>query len=369
MFRHKTGETNALFFGYNGRMKTLFRPLVCFTVFAGLCAACTPPEEDVYPKKHSSRSDNLKRYMPKAQELRALEQARSRPVVEGALLDSSSLKEFLPQSSDTRISAAVTAQRAALQNLVREEFARRAANKISELVSQFGAEAVVSAQNAPTPQEMAVRVEQLNARCTEALSAVLQEEISRGWTLPDKGQRRLSKQDLQTVFQHLSAGLERDYGALCAKKAEPVLHKAADGYALVLSSVKTPEDLDEQFARVGREADEAFAQVAAEYGDPMISLSPENAAALKSRMISAHQQTEQSFEKLYGKDAVLQTRELFERYLAGAEQLWAAPMRLSAAMERLDSLNVSYREEMTALQVKLNEELEQKLLAARLARL
>lgn len=349
-------------------MKTLLRPIVCFAVLAGLCAACTPPEEEVYPKKRSSRSDNLKRYMPKAQELRALEQARSRPVVDGPLVDSAALKEFLSKSPDMRISAAVSAQRAALQNLVREEFARRASDKIASLISRFGAEAAVFAQSAQTPQELTSRMEELNARYSGALSSVLQEETARGWNLPDKVQSRLSKQDLQIVFQRLSAELERDYGALCAKKAEPVLRKAADGYALVLSSVKTPEDLDEQFSRVGAEADEAFARVAAEYGDVFLTLTPEQANALKARMISAHQQVEQSFEKLYGKDAVLQTRALFERYLTGADSLFATPGRLSAATERLDELNTAYREEMTALQVKLNEDLEQKLLAARSVR-
>nr|QGT50535.1 hypothetical protein Elusimicrob1349_0050 [uncultured Elusimicrobia bacterium] len=348
-------------------MKTLLRLLVAFAVLSGSCA-CTPPEEDVHPKKRSSRSDNLKRYLPKAQELRALEQARSKPVVEGALVHSSALKEFLPKSPDTRISAAVSAQRVALQNAVREEFARRAAEKISVLLRQFEAEAVSSAQTAQTPQELAARVEELNAHYNGALTAVGQEENSRSWSLPDKGQSRLSKQDLQQVFKRLSAELERDYGAPCAKKAEPVLRAAADGYALVLSSVKTPEDLEEQFARVGREADEAFAQVAAQYGDPALILSAEDAASLKARMISAHQQVEQEFEKLYGKDAVLQARALFERYLNGAETLLAAPGRLSSATEQLDALNAAYREDMAALQVKLNEDLEQKLLAARIVR-
>ncbi len=355
-------------FGYNESMKTLLRSLIGFTVLAGLCAACTPPEEDVHPKKRSSRSDNLKRYMPMAQELRALAQARSKPVVDAPLLSAEALKEFLPQSPDTRISSAVAAQRVALANSVREEYARRASDKLAEILAHFKAEAVAGAKSAQTPQELAARVEELNARYAGLLAEVGKEESARGWTAADKGQSRLSKQDLQTVFKRLSAGVERDYGALCAKKTEPVLHKAADGYALVLSSVKTPEDMDAGFARVGKEADQAFAQICARYGDPALVLSPDAAAALKARMISAHQQVEQAFEKLYGKDAVLQTRGAFERYLAGAEKLLASPGRLSSAAERLEALNAAYREEMSALQVKLNEDLAQKLLAARTKR-
>ena len=44
--------------------------------------------------------------------------------------------------------------------------------------------------------------------------------------------------------------------------------------------------------------------------------------------------------------------------------MFAKAGRLSDCLEKLDALNSAYREEMTSLQVKLNEELEQKLLSA-----
>ncbi|MGN0023943.1 MAG: hypothetical protein ACI351_00735 [Candidatus Avelusimicrobium sp.] len=344
-------------------MKTLLGRLALFTVIAGLCG-CTPSEEDIHPKKNSSRSYNLRRYIPKGQELRALEQSRSKPIVSEPLLPSEALREFLPKSPDTRISQAVVSHRAALKESVRASFARRAADKMSALAEQLKEEVSSAAALAQTPEEMQTRVAEVTSRYVQSFSAVGEEETAKGWTRANAQQGRLSVAELKNAFQELAVLLERDYGPLCARKAFPILQKAADDYGLVLSSVKTEEDFEPQFARVGHEADQAFAQVAARYGDPALTFSPEEVSVLTARMISAHQRAERMFEKLYGKEAVFQTRDIFENYLNEANKLFAKAGRLSDCLEKLDALNSAYREEMTSLQVKLNEELEQKLLSA-----
>lgn len=348
-------------------MKTLLGRLALFTVIAGLCG-CTPPEEDIHPKKSSSRSYNLKRYIPKGQKLRALEQARSKPVVSEPLLPSEALREFIPKLPDTRISQAVASRQAALKEAVRASCARRAADKMSALAEQLGKEAAAAAESAQTPEEMQTRIAEVTARYIQSFAEVGETETAKGWTRANAEQGRLSVAELKNVFQELAVLLERDYGPLCARKAFPVLKKAADDYGLVLSSVKTEEDFEPQLARVGREADQALAQITARYGDPLLILSPEKVSVLTARMISAHQRVEQVFEKLYSKEAVLQTRDIFEKYLKGADKLFAEAGRLSEYSEKLDALNNAYREEMTSLQVKLNEELEQKLLLARQTR-
>lgn len=348
-------------------MKTPIRLLVGLAVLSGLCA-CTPPEDEVHPKKRSSRTDNLKRYVPKAQELRALAVARSKPVVEGSLVDTDVLKEFVSKPSAERISAAVSAQRDALQNAVREAASRRAAQKVSALAARFEEDASSAVQNAQTPAEMALRLDKLKKQLSDALAQLGEEEKARGWERADAEQSRLSRKDLQTVFRTLSQDIEKEYGAVCAKKIQPVLRKAADDYWLALSSVKTREDRDVEFARVGKEADAAFVRTVEQFGDPALSFSADDLSALKTRAISAHQKVETQFEKLYGKEAVLQARVLFERYLNGLEKLASEPGRLAELSERLEALNASYREDVTSLQVKLNGELEQKLLAARMVR-
>jgi len=349
-------------------MKTLLRSVVAFTVLAGLCSACTPPEDEVHPKRRSSRSDNLKRYIPKAQELRAMAAARSKPVVDEPLLPVSALDEFLPQTPDTRVSAAITARQTALRDAVREACARHAAEKISALLNQFETDALHAAQTAQKPEELSAGLTELNARYSQELAELGREEEKRGWERVNPEQNRLSRQELKDVLASALAELERDYGEPCARKSAPVLQRAADDYWLVLSSDKNLENLNAELAAVGTRADAELAKIIQEYGDPALSFSPENAASLKARVISAHQKVEQKFEKLYGKEAVLQTRNLFERYLNGLDALCAEKGRLSELSERLEALNAVYRADMTELQVRLNEELEQKLLAARTAR-
>lgn len=349
--------------GYNEIMKTsllLVPALVSFCLFA-----CTPPEEDVHPKRRSSRADNLQRYMTKAQEVRALAQARSKPLVHGPLIPSDSLKEYLPKTPDHRVSQQIFAQKNTLQAAVREAAARRAGEKASILLTQFRDDAVQAARSSQSPQELSARLQDLNAQYSKKLSDFTQEEQAQTWSRPDAEQSRFSRQVLRDGSRRLRESIARDYGSLCAQKAEPVLQKAADDYWLALSSVPTPEDAERELTRVGDEADAAFAAVVEEYGDPLTSFSEADAAALRARLIAAHQEIEAQFEKLYGKEAVLQTRDIFEKYKNGADALVHQPGRLSHKQEQLDTLGAAYREQMTALQVRLNGELERKAAAAR----
>ncbi len=349
--------------GYNEIMKTsrlLIPALVSFCFFA-----CTPPEEDVHPKRRSSRADNLQRYMTKAQEVRALAQARSKPLVSGPLIPSGSLKEYLPKTPDHRVSQQIVTQKNTLQAAVREAASRRAGEKASVLLTQFRDDAVQAALSSQSPQELSAKLQDLTAQYSQKLSDFTQEEEAQTWSRPDAEQSRFSRQVLRDGSRRLREGIARDYGSLCAQKAEPVLQKAADDYWLALSSVPTPEDAERELTRVGDEADAAFAAVVEEYGDPLTSFSEADAAALRARLIAAHQEIEGQFEKLYGKEAVLQTRDIFEKYKNGADALVRQPGRLSHKLEQLDALGAAYREQMTALQVRLNGELERKAAAAR----
>ena len=58
--------------------KNSFLFLLLFAL--GALVSCTPPEEEVHPKRPSQRSANLKHYVSKAQNLRAQALARSKPL-------------------------------------------------------------------------------------------------------------------------------------------------------------------------------------------------------------------------------------------------------------------------------------------------
>ena len=343
---------------YNENMKTsrfLIALLVCFGF-----VACTPPEDEVHPKRRSARADNLQRYMNKAQHHRAMAQARSKAIVQGPLVDADVLKEFLPQMPDLRISSQIFAQKNALQNEVRQAHARRAAQETGELLAQFREEAMAAALTAQTPQELATKLDETTALYSQKIAAFSKNQQAASWALPDEEQSLLSRQTLQDAVDGLTEGIERDYGSVCAQKAQPVLHKAADDYWLALSSVSDPQEMEQELTRVGDEADEAFRGVVAAYGDPVVAVSDEQAASLRARLIAAHQQIENQFDKLYGKEAVLKTRDIFERYKDAADQIVRRAARLSQMQNELNQAGETYRKEMAALQVALNESLERR---------
>ena len=352
------GPDKRAFLKYNENMKTsrfLIALLVCFGFFA-----CTPPEEEVHPKRRSARADNLQRYMNKAQHHRALAQARAKAIVKGPLVEGNALKEFLPKMPDLRISSQIFAQKNALQNEVRQAHARRAAQKAGELLAQFREEAMAAALAAQTPQELATKLDETTALYAQKIAAFSKNQQAASWALPDEEQSLLSRQTLQDAVDGLTEGSERDYGSACAQKAQPVLHKAADDYWLALSSVSDPQEMEQELTRVGNEADDAFRSIVAEYGDPVITVSDEEAASLRARLIAAHQEIENQFDKLYGKEAVLKTRDIFERYRDEADQIVRRAARLSQMQNDLNKAGEKYRKEMTELQVHLNENLERR---------
>ena len=327
--------------------------LVCL----GLCA-CTPSEEDVYPKRRSARADNVERYVHKARKFRALAQERSQPIVQDGLVQADVLKELLPPVQDVRLSTLVFAQKNALEAAVREHFARQTADATSALLAQFRDEAVQAALDAHTPQDFAAKLDEQTAVYSQKLADFSARQKALSWAAPDAEQRRESTQALQAAAAKMLDGISHDYGAVCAQKMEPVLQKMADDYALALSMVQNRDDLQRELKRVGQEADQGFDAVAAEFGDPIAALSEQQAVALRAKLIAAHQAVEKQFEQLYGKEAVLRTRDIFETYRDAANALVRKPARLSQMQADLARAGEKYRRDMAALQVQLNEKLE-----------
>lgn len=339
-------------------MKTFSACLGLSLCFA--CFACTPPEEEVHPKRRSAREDNLQRYLTKAHEMRALAQERAKPLVQGPLLAPDTLKRFLPQTPDLRVSAQIFSQKNRLETAVREASAREAAEKAGAILTQFRDEAVLAALSAQNPQELAAKLTEKTTLYSQKLTDFAHSQQETSWSVPNAQQSLVSKQELKESVLSLLEDITRDYGPKCGQKAKAVLQKTADDYWLVLSSVKQRQDLESELARVGSEADRAFGAVVAQYGDPVFSLSQEQAATLRADLIAAHQEVENRFEKLYGKEAVLKTRDIFEKYKKYADELVCIPARLSRMQEELNRAGESYRKEMAELQVQQNQELERR---------
>ena len=325
--------------------------------------ACAPSEEDVQPKRRSSRDENLKRYMSKAQELRAQAQLRAKPIVSGPLLTGQDVKAVLPAVAKDTVLTYLQAQHQSLEDAVRAAAAKKAAESTTAVLGALDQEAAQAVSAAPSTQEAAAKLQEFSEKYSQALAKLAEEIKNESWATPSATQSQEARENLQKKEQDLLTQIKEDYGPSCADKVKPVLAKVGDEYWLALSSVKNPEEFNQTLAQISKDADERFEKTLTLYGDPKVDLPEEQAALLRSQLIANHQQTEQQFEKLYGKEAVLKSRAIFETYLKETDQLWTKKQRLSEMTARLEELGAAYRQQITALQVKLNDELEQKTLS------
>lgn len=326
--------------------------------------ACTPSEEDVHPKRRSSRSENLKRYMPRAQELRAQAQLRAKSIVNGPLLGGDELKNFIPKTTPINLSSYLLAQQQALQEMIRSSASQEAVEEVSKLLAGLEKETLEAVASADSAPDLAQQLRNFADRYSRELTALAENVKQDSWTVPSAQQSRQARVDLQKSGEELFSQIKELYGNTCAQKARPVLAKVGDDYWLALSSIKNPEEFKQTLTQTGQEANAALEKIIEAYGDPKVSLSEDNTAALRARLIEAHQGIEQQFEKLYSKEAVLKTRDIFESYLEGTDHLFQTPGRLSEKMASFEALGSTYRQKITALQVQLNDELEQKIATA-----
>lgn len=339
-----------------------------FLLLLALCAlvSCTPPEEEVHPKRPSQRSANLKHYVSKAQNLRAQALARSKPLVSKPLL-SADVFAKLHLQEDSRLSAFLTDYQKKLSASVRAASAARVADKAGKLLTKFRNEVVATAKEAKTPQELKEKIAALNEENTKALTALTQEEETHTWNIPDKKLLAYSQQMLEDSSRVLYNDILRDYGLPCAQKALPILKKAGDDSCLVLSSAPTTEDVEEELKRVAAEADSAFNEVLKKYGNPSVRFKQEEISAISAEAAASYTELEKQFEKLYGLGAVSQAKPIFESYQNGLQTLLSKPSRLSSKQEQLERLEGNFREEITSLQVRLNSDFERRAMARRLS--
>ncbi len=334
-------------------------------LFAFSFAACTPQEEaDIHAKRRAAQADQVQRYMAKGQELRELARQRSKPVVETALITPEELKELLPKTLDTRLSATLLAEFDALTKSAQKESSAQAAERTFALLTEFRDQAASAARSAVSAQDFSAKINDLNQQYAPRLAALTNDEQNQHWGTPTEVVRKQSYRHLQETYRQLQKTIAQDYGLPCAQKAQPLLQQTADGYRLILSSA-SQEDLRQEVEQAGKKADENFAALTASYGDPLFTLEDEHASALRAKLIESHQKVEKQFEKLYGKEAVLQTRDIFEKYKNAVDAQLRQPVRLAQLQESLEAADTNYRKEMTALQVRLNGAMERKAASLR----
>ena len=145
-----------------------------------------------------------------------------------------------------------------------------------------------------------------------------------------------------------------DYGEETAARCRPVLDGAVEQYLQALASAPDEETLNADLARAEQQAAEQISLIVRQTGDPL-GVTPEtDISAWRAELIAAHQDLEKQVEKLYGKEAVLQMREVFNRYLDESAAALEENTRLSRKKRELEHLREHYADRLLELQARWN---------------
>jgi len=106
--------------------------------------------------------------------------------------------------------------------------------------------------------------------------------------------------------------------------------------------------------QIASQAEEQILQINAAHADPVGVVEEEKITSLRAEMITTHQTLESYVEPLYGKEAVLQMRKVFNDVLEKTGRTLREKQRLSQKKQILEGLNAAYRQQMLELQKNWN---------------
>lgn len=321
------------------------------------CGGKAPADEKAVSVR-PTRQANVAHYMEKAKQNNLRAQERRKPLDIKNPVDTATLNMALAPEEIPDLPAKMQAVKTNLERRVRQAYGKEAAARAGALIMEYHVAATQAAKTADSPAQLAEKLKELDGHYQQKLNAFLQTESLREWFPPSKKQLAKARVEMTVKNKAMLEEIKNIYGATCAEKAAPVLHKALEDYFTALSAAQNVEELEKQVGAVSVEADVALRQVVAKYGDPKGAMSEEELQAMRAEMIAAYQEVEARFEYLYGKEAVLEIRPFFNQILKNAAAVGAANTRLSYKKEELARLNAIYRQKLAAMQNNFNARLK-----------
>ncbi|MBR4356185.1 MAG: hypothetical protein IKP96_06465 [Elusimicrobiaceae bacterium] len=330
---------------------TRYLPVLAVVTFL---VACSPQQEDKISTEPVVDEQTFQE-VP-AQTHTDFPNSRAEAIVNGPLLAPDDLREFLKWPVKTYLSDFLNIQNKAQPEAIRAANTQRIIQSTKEMLKKLRREAVVSLRQAESAQQAAQLLQEMSQLYAQGFSQLAKQEQTAVWTAPlPSPDDRISRSYLQQRARELLKRVKEEYGEVCALQSTPVINKAVDDTWLAISSSQEPSVVSKALAQTLQQADESFGTILQEYADPILSLSPRQIASLRVRLISSHQEIEKRMEALYGKEAVLKSRKMFEPYLKGVDDIFQTPQRLKQAQQKLNQLGETYRREMTDFQTQLNE--------------
>lgn len=324
-------------------------------------AACSPaPQEEEAVSARPTREENVARYLAKAKQNGRLAQERRRPIKAPAPVNVAEIKTHPDEMFFPALPAEMAAVKANLERRVRQEYGETAAAQAGAIIMEYHEAAQAAAKKAHSPAEMAAALRELDQQYEQKLNVFLDDQAALKWVPPTQKQLKIARAEMDAKNKEMLKNIADLYGPVCAEKAAPVLNEAVENCMQVFNTAKDGPDMQKRSREAVEQSDAKLAAVVARYGDPKGPMSEEDLQAMRAEMIAAYQEVEKKFNRLYGKEAVLEIRPFFNQILKNAAAVGAADTRQSYKREELARLNKIYQQQLADMQKRFNARIKQK---------
>lgn len=335
-------------------MKHTFTCLLC-SAFV-LCAACGRPEDES-PSKFQ-RKANIEKYVQKAKSAGRLSMERAKPLEAADPLDVSRLTNQTQNVQTGFLDGIFERNRLSLERRLQQAYAERSAARVSELLDKYREQARQAAMQASGPAALSSRLREVFAAQDAELEAFLAAQDAVTRLKPDQALLDRSKERLRRRCDDFTSRMQLYYGTQAAQQCRPVLDKALEDYVYAMAGASTTAELDAKLKQIQSQTARQIGQIASLSGDPL-GVTPEDViTSLRADMINTHQKLEERVEALYGKDAVLAARKVFNRLLEEGGKTLRENARLSQKKRAAAHLNQHYRQSLLDLQQQWNAALD-----------
>lgn len=328
--------------------------LVLFCASVLLTAACAKPEDES-PSKFQ-RQANIEKYARKAQDVSRLAQLRREPLPIETAADPARVTNTPYPLDLAPLTQSFERNRLALQRRLLQTYAEQSQQQVQALYQQWQTHAAEQARAAQSPADLAQRLEALWPKQQTQLQQFTKAQRELARLQPDATALARAQERLTRRGEELLSTVALYYGDEAARLSRPVLEKNLQAYLSAQAQATTEAELDARLAQSLTDMEKQLRQIVQQAGDPLGQTPPEIVSGLRTDLIAAQQRLEKYIEPLYGKDAVLAARKVFNRFLEEYLKCWQENARLSQKRRTTQYLNEQYKQTLAALQQQWNTE-------------
>lgn len=327
--------------------------LVCGFCCVFLTACHRPAEEN---KSKFPRKANIEKYVQKAKDATRIAEERKKPLPVQDLINSSVLTNTAQKMEEGFLKQLFDKNKTILEKRLLEAYGQKTSEQIGFLMQKHTLQAQQAAKEAASTEDLSKKLTDVLSVQEKELKDFIEAQKSVGRLTPDQQLLDKAKVYLSEKTTVFLTDIALYQGEQATTLAAPVLDKAVQDYVYAMASAADEETLQQKIDEIATQAEAQIDQINTEHADPLGVTEEEKITSLRAEMITLHQTLESYVEPLYGKEAVLQMRKVFNEVLDDTGKTLRENKRLSQKKQALDNLNATYRQAMLDLQNKWNQQ-------------